>query len=628
MEAATPEVSWEAMAPIAVNQRIEALDVVRGFALLGILLMNIEFFNRTYSSFNEGMPRDITGLNWLTSWFITYFVQGKFWTIFSLLFGMGFAVMMVRAERAGREFTQVYIRRVIALAVFGALHYIFLWEGDILFSYAVAALRLMVVLYAKPKPLLIAIAVAVSLGFIPYLDNFFGVAAGLGVAGLIALYLRSEKRVSVCGHCIPIFSLILLIIGSALVIAAAIFWVLPDGPVEPRLPLSVFGPMVLLAGWLSWKYYEPVEKRSVRLAVSLYLFFAFAMTAGGIVQHFAPDPDAGVVTAAQSKKDDKQTAAPLPTATAAAKAEVKTAAESVPAPAAQVANVKDSQTSITAGKNDAAKPTVKVDPAKIGAPVTAKAAPKTDKDVEEKKPKKTKEQRAAERKVEREKRLTENEESKAAELRTFTQGSYYETVIYRAARFLDKAAGDFGFAMILIGMFLLGVWFVRSGVMENTRAHLPFFRKMALIGLPLGIGLGLLGSLIAMSHTPGDRYDGWGIARGISTIGNLPACLGYVGMVVLMLHSNTVFSHIRILGPLGRMALTNYLTQSLICTIYFYGYAMGQWGMPRGQQAVFVLVLYAAQIAFSHWWLSKFHYGPMEWFWRGFTYRQVPKLLR
>ena len=148
-----------------------------------------------------------------------------------------------------------------------------------------------------------------------------------------------------------------------------------------------------------------------------------------------------------------------------------------------------------------------------------------------------------------------------------------------------------------------------------------------MIGLPLGIGLGLLGSLIAMSHTPGDRYDGWGIARGVSTIGNLPACLGYVGMVVLMLHSNTVFSHIRILGPLGRMALTNYLAQSLICTIYFYGYAMGHWGMPRAQQVVFVLVVYAAQIAFSHWWLSKFRYGPMEWFWRGFTYRQIPKFL-
>ena len=75
--------------------------------------------------------------------------QGKFWTIFSLLFGMGFAVMMTRAARAGREFTKVYLRRMLALAVFGAAHFILLWEGDILFSYAVGALMLMIVLYGK-----------------------------------------------------------------------------------------------------------------------------------------------------------------------------------------------------------------------------------------------------------------------------------------------------------------------------------------------------------------------------------------------------------------------------------------------------------------------------------------------
>ena len=152
-ESATPAVPSADLAPIAANQRIEALDVVRGFALLGIFLMNIEFFNRTFGSFDEGMPRGLTGIDWLASWFIAYFVQGKFWTIFSLLFGMGFAVMMVRAEQAGREFKTVYLRRVLALAVFGAAHFVFLWEGDILFSYAVAALMLMVVLYGKPKPL-------------------------------------------------------------------------------------------------------------------------------------------------------------------------------------------------------------------------------------------------------------------------------------------------------------------------------------------------------------------------------------------------------------------------------------------------------------------------------------------
>ena len=565
VESATPAVSDQPLVPITANQRIEALDVVRGFALLGIFLMNIEWFNRPIRSLGAGMPRGLTGIDWWASWFVAYFVQGKFWTIFSLLFGMGFAVMLTRAERAGREFKIVYLRRVLALAVFGAAHFVLLWEGDILFSYAVGALMLMVVLYGKTRPILIGIAVAIGVAFIPRLGNVGGVAAGLAVAGLLAIYLRSGKRVRILRH-VPLFSFLLLLIGSLLTIAAAVFWLLPNGPVEPRLPLSIFGPLLLIAGSLSWKYYEPADKRSVRLAVSVYLFLGMAITAGGFIQRFAPDPDAGVAVAGQ--------------------------------------------------------------PATNVAPVDATAAAKAAPDADTKGKEKTRQERAAERKAEREKQLAEAKADNEKERRIMSSGTYWEAVKLRAGRFPEKAADDFGFAIVLVGMFLLGTWFVRSGVMENPGAHLPFFRKLALYGLPVGIGMGLLGSLIAMSHTPGDRYDGWGIAVGLSTVGNLPACLGYVGLVVLMLHSNTVFSRISVLGPLGRMALTTYLAQSLICATYFYGHAMGHWGMPRAQQVLFVLVVYAAQIAFSHWWLSRFQYGPMEWLWRGFTYWQVPQLLR
>jgi uncharacterized protein len=543
------------MVPIATAQRIEALDVVRGFALIGIFLMNIEYFNRAIATMNHGMPRGLTGADWWANWFVNYFVQGKFWTIFSLLFGMGFAVMMLRAEQAGREFKRVYLRRVLALAVFGAAHYIFLWDGDILLTYAVAALLLMVALHGKTKPILMAIAVAIGLGFIPDQEYFFAMAGGIASAGLIALFLRSDKHVRLRSRAVPIFSFLVLLIGSLVCVAAIVFWLLPDGPVEPRLPLTVMGPLLLIAGALSWKYREPAEKRSLRLAVSLYLFGGIAMTLGGLVAHFGPDPYAQVATA----------------------------------PSAALADAKPGD-----NKADA-------------------------------KPKKTPEEKIAERKVERDKRIAEGKARVETEVRVHTQGSYRDAVELRAGQFIDKVAGDFGVSVLFIGVFLLGAWFVRSGVMENTEANLPLFRKLAFYGLPIGIGLGLLGSLIAMSHTPGDRTDGWGIARGLLTLGNLAACLGYVGMVVLMLNSKTVLSKISVLGAPGRMALTNYLMQSLICAVYFHGYAMGHWGMPRAQQLLFVAVVFAAQIAFSHWWLSKFRYGPLEWFWRGFTYRQTPK---
>jgi uncharacterized membrane protein YeiB len=555
--------------PVAEGQRIEALDVVRGFALLGIFLMNIEFFNRTFASFNEGMPRDLTGADWLASWFIAYFVQGKFWTIFSLLFGMGFAVMLVRAERAGREFTKVYLRRILALAVFGAVHYIYIWEGDILFSYAVAALALLIVLYGRARPILIACAVLMGLGFIPDADPFFRVAGGLAVTGLLALYLRGKKQLAWRGISMPVFSFVLLLAGVLMSIAALVFWLLPDGPIEPRVPMSVFGPLLFVTGWLSWKYYEPAEKRSLRMAVSIYVFGCVAMTGMGLVQQFAPDPVATLASAA-------------------------------------------SKPAVTG-------PVVKANTVSA-APAASSARAKVDK------PKKTGPERAADMKAEREKRIQEGAKRKVDEVRTFTTGTYLDTVEWRAREFLDKASGDAGFAVLLVGMFLLGVWFVRSGVMEEPAKHLAFFRKLALWGLPVGIGLGLLTCFIAMSHTPGERHDGWGIVRGLVMLGNLPACLGYVGLVVTMLHSRTAWSGVRVLAPLGRMALTNYLMQSLICMTFFYGFGLGHWGMPRGEQVLFVAVVYAAQIAFSHWWLARFRYGPMEWLWRGFTYGLVPPL--
>ena len=226
--------------------------------------------------------------------------------------------------------------------------------------------------------------------------------------------------------------------------------------------------------------------------------------------------------------------------------------------------------------------------------------------------------------AEREKQLARNRSRNAEERQIFTQGSYAQTVLWRAALFPEKAAGDAGFAVLLTAMFLLGTWFVRSGVMDDTAAHLPLFRRLALFALPVGIGIGLLGSLIATSHTPGDRLDGWGIANGLLFLGNLPACLGYVGLVVVLLHSRGIGSRVRLLAPMGRMALTNYLAQSLICMVWFYGFAFGHYGMPRARQLLFVAVVYVLQLGFSHWWLARFRYGPMEWFWRGFTYRQVP----
>lgn len=551
-------------APAITQTRIESLDVVRGFALFGIFLMNIEFFNRTMSGIGEGMPQGLTGVDWWANWFVSYFVQGKFWTVFSLLFGMGFAVMLTSAERAQRDFFAPYLRRILGLAVFGAAHYIFLWAGDILFSYSVGAVALMIVLYGKWKPILAALVVMVGLGMAG-MEPLFGIAGAMAFVAMVSMYLRDERTFTVRGRQIPRFSMVQGVLGVVGVIAAVVLWLMPDGPKEPRVPVTLFSIVLLVVAVLSMRFKDPKGLRALRLGASIYTISFLIMIAFGAVQYLTPrEPEA------------------------AATSETTHTVEGDTKP----------QTAVADKKPDAAdaKPT----------------------DAE----------KAAKKKAERATRLAERLEARRKEVQTLSSGTYMEAVEMRARRFPDKVAGDAGFATVLLGMFLIGSWFVRSGVMENTAAHLPLFRKLALYGLPIGIGMGLLGSTIAMSHTPGDNYSGFQLARGLSMLGNLPASLGYVGLVVLMLHSRSVFSHIRVLAPVGRMALSNYLLQSLICSWYFYGYGLGNWGMGRATQLGFVVVVFMLQIVLSHWWLSRFRFGPLEWVWRAFTYRSTPAMLK
>lgn len=129
--------------PIGGPDRIDMLDAIRGVALFGILLMNLEAFNGPILQAMTGINPSLHGADRLADAFIYIFVQGKFWTLFSLLFGIGFAIMHDSAARSGGDFRRIYKRRLWALLAIGAAHGILIWEGDILFTYAVAGFVLL-----------------------------------------------------------------------------------------------------------------------------------------------------------------------------------------------------------------------------------------------------------------------------------------------------------------------------------------------------------------------------------------------------------------------------------------------------------------------------------------------------
>ena len=145
--------------PVLGVERIAAMDVLRGVAVLGILLMNITGFAWPFAaSFNPTVGGGTTGLN-LWVWGVnTVLFEGKMRAIFSMLFGAGMLVLTSRLEQRGlaAESADVYYRRLLWLLAFGLLHAYFIWWGDILFFYAVLGLFLYPLRRLSARTLMVA----------------------------------------------------------------------------------------------------------------------------------------------------------------------------------------------------------------------------------------------------------------------------------------------------------------------------------------------------------------------------------------------------------------------------------------------------------------------------------------
>ncbi|MBI1187193.1 MAG: DUF418 domain-containing protein [Alphaproteobacteria bacterium] len=175
-----------APAPVARAERIETLDVVRGFALFGILLMNIvvmglpfgAYFNPAYA----GLPSEAD----FTAWFITHtFFEGSMRTLFSMLFGAGFILLLERLEQraTGIAAAKIYMRRLAYLMLFGLIDIVvFLWFGDILLAYGVAGLFLLLFWKATLRGLIIWAVVIMAM------TTMFNFGGGEKFAGMQQKY--------------------------------------------------------------------------------------------------------------------------------------------------------------------------------------------------------------------------------------------------------------------------------------------------------------------------------------------------------------------------------------------------------------------------------------------------------
>jgi uncharacterized protein len=198
--------------------------------------------------------------------------------------------------------------------------------------------------------------------------------------------------------------------------------------------------------------------------------------------------------------------------------------------------------------------------------------------------------------------------------RIYANGGFLDVLAFRLrelALFVPLHA--FIFART-IGLFFLGAFTWRSGILRNPPRPLLFSIAIACIGL---------GAALILAHAAGFAPRGR-IGVLAEPLGTILLALGY-GAAIIGIAS--LRRGKRLLGwaaPLGRMAFTNYLAQSVIFGWIFYGYGLGLFGQLGVTSALAIgIAVYAVQVLFSAWWLRRFRYGPVEWLWRTLMYGEA-----
>lgn len=209
-----------------------------------------------------------------------------------------------------------------------------------------------------------------------------------------------------------------------------------------------------------------------------------------------------------------------------------------------------------------------------------------------------------------------------AKLAAFS-GDMMATLGYHATHFPETVA-----ALVMLqapsamAMFLLGFAGGRVGLFERPEQHRVAMYRIVRIGLPLGL-IGALSYALAATYAPGSGLEILAFGFGQLTAPLLTASYVVAGLTLFQTERGSRVE--RALAPMGKMALTNYLGQSLALGILFTGYGFGLVDRLSPLAALaFVPIIFTAQLVLSNWWLKRHPYGPGEWVLRAITIAGIP----
>jgi uncharacterized protein len=183
-------------APVEQKERLPIIDIVRGFALLGILMMNIPFFSSPFQyADNPTLHKNFTGVNYYTWFSVNIFFEGTMRALFTMLFGAGSILLLSRLEAKNNGMAaDIFYRRLLWLLFFGMVNaFVFLWFGDILYSYALCGLLIYPFRNMKAKPLFI---IGISLLAFTFLKDSYNLYEKkmIRTYGVEAVALEAAKK--------------------------------------------------------------------------------------------------------------------------------------------------------------------------------------------------------------------------------------------------------------------------------------------------------------------------------------------------------------------------------------------------------------------------------------------------
>ena len=195
--------------------------------------------------------------------------------------------------------------------------------------------------------------------------------------------------------------------------------------------------------------------------------------------------------------------------------------------------------------------------------------------------------------------------------RVYGTGGFFDVLAFRIDEVRAMVPLHVWLLPRTLALFLLGAFAWRSGIVRHASVHRRLLFAAAIAAILFGVGMDLAaaGSSLGRWRYPMER------------LGAVVLALGYAAAVIAAVSLPRGRRMLAWAAPLGRMAFTNYLAQSVICGWIFYGYGLGQFGR-LGVAATLAIgvVIYVAQVMFSAWWLRRYRFGPVEWLWRSCMY--------